>query len=116
MGNVKEFSLSLPDANASELASLLEDFQQKILIEVAYEDNVSVELVKSSQSTQDLGAMLGIVLGAKATIVLATGVSAWLKRNNQSRIRIWTSDGEVVDITNVESQHIAEVLSNLKQT
>lgn len=109
-----EFELTLPDARDSDLTALLQDLQQSMNVELASDSDFSMELRKSDQTTQDLGTILAVILGAKATIALAAGISAWMKRKNQARIRIKTASGEEVYITNLESRHIAEVLANLK--
>ena len=114
MNKSKKFKISLPDANLSQRTALLQDLQRAMRVELSSEDEFSAELKKDEQSTQDLGTILAVILGAKATIALAAGISAWMQRKNQTRIRITNDSGEEVDITNLESKHIAEVLANLK--
>lgn len=115
MSEAPTFEISLPDAPAPQMAALLEDMMQSLRSELSHEAMPKIEILKTDQATQDLGTILAIVLGANATIALAAGISAWMQRKNQGRIRIKGRFGNEVEINNLESRHVSEVLANLNQ-
>jgi hypothetical protein len=54
--------------------------------------------VKADEDTQDVGAVLQIVLNASAIASVASGIATWLGRNSGARIQITLPDGTSVDV------------------
>ena len=108
------FIIEFPEEGPREAGILVQELEQAIQNTAADADqtqDVHLERLKARDDTQDFGTILGVVLGAKATIEIAKGISAWLRRKNQTKIRIRTKDGRDVVITNLESKDANAVLN-----
>jgi hypothetical protein len=75
----------------------------------------SVHLAKADPNAQDPGTILAVILGAKASIALATGIALWMRRKNQAYIRIRYPDGKHVDISGVESRDVSKIAQVLSR-
>lgn len=93
--NAKELKLALDNAAAD--ASVASD----------------VRLQKVDPNAQDPGTILAIILSAKATIALATGIALWMRRRNQGRIKIRYPNGMEADISGAESRDISKIAQAL---
>ncbi|WP_327257473.1 effector-associated constant component EACC1 [Streptomyces sp. NBC_01244] len=62
---------------------------------------LNVRRIKADPLTQDLGAVLAIVLGSSSVTVLAGGLAAWLRRRNTVSMVLKKRDrhGATVDVT-----------------
>jgi hypothetical protein len=108
------FVIEFPDASPAEAGRQAADLEQtlKNTLEDA-RSPASVERIRVNPEAQDLGTVLAIILGAKATIELAKGIGKWLSRNNQAKLKLRTRDGREVVLSNLESKDIAGVLKSL---
>jgi hypothetical protein len=106
------FVIEFPDLSPTEAgknaASLYEVLKNELV-----DPEKKLKLERVDPAAQDLGTVIAIILGAKATIELARGVGKWLARNNQTRIRFRTRDGRVVHLNNLESNDVAGILKTL---
>jgi hypothetical protein len=70
-------------------------------------------LRKASDSSQDFGSIVAIVLGASSTIAIAKGISTFLRRNSGARISIVTENGVAVatGLDSKDAVKIAEALA-----
>jgi hypothetical protein len=76
--------------------------------------DVTTERVKGEAGTQDMGAILAVVLGSGAAIELAKALHAWLARRNQVRLTVKTAAGEVV-ASGVESHDVPAIIAALNR-
>ena len=65
---------------------------------------------KVDPNAQDPGTIIAIILGAKATLAIATGIALWMRRKNQGRIRLRFPDGTKADISGTESHDIQGIV------
>src|SRR5690349_4074165 len=106
--------IEFPDAGRREAGKLARDLKLAL-------DNAAAEATVASGATvakvdpkaQDLGTIVAIVLGAKATVALAGGIALWMRRRNQARIRFRYPNGTPVDISGVESRDVAKIVQAL---
>lgn len=107
--------IEFPDTSpriAGTLAHELKAFLDNAVTDKGAVAKTSVE--KVDENAQDVGTILAIILGAEATIALAAGISEWLRRRNQGKIRIVKPDGSYSDIQNVDSDDMAKIITALK--
>lgn len=95
---------------ASRLADDLNDEARKIGSgEIASQ-------VRERSDTQDLGTVVGVVLGAKATREIVKGITRvverWLALSNHTSVRISHKDGRVIEI---RSNNVKEIEKLLRQ-
>lgn len=103
--------IEFPEDNSRQAGVLAQDL--KITIDnLAADQNVKVttSVEKVNPQAQDIGTILAVVLGAKATIEIAKGIAGWLQKRNRGRIRIRKADGTIVDITKAESADMPGIL------
>jgi hypothetical protein len=91
---------SVADANrwASELKEYILDATS----------DVEVEQRRDNPYSQDIGAMLSLVLGAPAVIAVAKALGQWLALHRQAGITIKTPHGEII-ATNLTSEDIMKL-------
>src|SRR2546425_5908355 len=85
------FVIEFPDvspAEASRRAAQLEKIVKNELQDAR--SSASVDRVRVNPEAQDLGTVLAVILGAKATVELAKALGKWLSRPNQGKLRIRT--------------------------
>lgn len=108
------FVIEFPDVSPAQAGIFAEemetDLRNKMLDAKA---DAAVERIRVDPEAQDLGTVLGIVLGAQATVAIAKGIQKWLHRNNQATIRIRTKTGNPVVISNLESRDVKGILEEL---
>jgi hypothetical protein len=117
------FVIEFPDVNkrlAGENAQELKAALDNAAADAGISSGVRLE--KADPNTMDPGTILAVILaakatvvGAKATVALATGIALWLRRKNQARIRIRYSNGTEVDISGAESGDISKIAETLSQ-
>jgi len=111
------FVLEFPDVSTAEAGrcagELAADLENEILDARLGDSNTKIDRLRVRPEAQDLGTIIAIVLGAKATVALAKGIVKWLSRNNQARITIRTADGREFSISNLESKHVHEILKTV---
>jgi hypothetical protein len=73
--------------------------------------DVSAEITKDDQSTQDFGATLVLVLGTPVLVIVAKGISDYLTRTGGS-ITIEEREGKITKIKaeNVKSNDVARII------
>jgi hypothetical protein len=76
---------------ADELMKTIE----RVATEYAVSSDVTAKPLRTSQSTQDFGASLLVLLGGPAAVALAKGVHDFIALNG-SRVTIATENGSVV--------------------
>jgi len=102
--------VEFPDHNPREAANLARDLKRMIDKSLVDGDGASSRIEKVDPNAQDVGTVLAIILGAKATVALAAGIAAWMRRKNQGRLRVVRPDGTAVDVTNAESDDMAKIV------
>jgi hypothetical protein len=108
------FVIEFPGVSSPEASRCAAELEQLLKDELAdTRSPASVERLRIEPEAQDLGTVLAIILGAKATIELAKGISKWLSRHNQGKLRLRTRDGREVAIDNIESKDIPATLKAL---
>jgi Effector Associated Constant Component 1 len=111
------FVIEFPDANKREAGDNAKDL--KVVLDNAAADAgiaSGVRLEKTDPNAQDPGTILAVILGAKASIALATGIALWMRRRNQARIRIRYPDGTEADIIGAESRDVSKIAQALNRT
>jgi hypothetical protein len=104
------FVIEFPDENKREAGDRAKDL--KIALDNASADAGTISevcLAKADPNAQDPGTILAVILDAKASIALATGIALWMRRRNQARIRIRYPNGAHVDISGLESRDVPKI-------
>jgi len=109
-GFVIEFP-GVSDAQAGQFAEELESDLTSALEDEKATDKV--ERIKIDPETQEIGTVLAVILGAKATVALAVGFWHWMSRKNQATLTIKLKDGTIVEIRNTNSEDIAKQIEAL---
>jgi hypothetical protein len=104
--------LNFDGADVAEANRYAEDLRRDLL---EAESTLSVERVRTDATTQDFGATLVLVLGAPAVVAAVAAIKAWLVRNNQASVSVWTRDGKVV-ASGLESKDVPEIVSAIRGT
>jgi hypothetical protein len=75
--------------------------------------SIRATLAPSDPLHQELGTILGIVLGAKAVVALTKGIADWLKLRQQASITIKCKGNEVVakNITSKDVDNLAKLIA-----
>jgi len=108
------FVIEFPEASKPEAGNLAREL--KVELENSATDAgvaAQVSLAKARPEAQDPGTILAVILGAKATVAIATGIALWLRRKNQGRIRLRFPDGREADISGVESRDVSKIVAAL---
>lgn len=100
--------VEFPDQSPRDAANLARDLKR--MVEKSAGEAAATRIEKVNPDAQDVGTVLAIILGAKATVALAAGIAAWMRRRNQGRLRVVRPDGTAVDIKNAESDDMAKIL------
>jgi hypothetical protein len=117
--NENELTITFPDTSSAEAgreAALLEELINQQLREAGLPAIAQQKRVR--EEAMDLGTIVGVVLGARATIELFKGVAVaiqkYMARTNRSRVEIRRPDGRITVITNLESRDVAKVVSAIQ--
>jgi hypothetical protein len=102
--------LDVSTAEASRRAGEMEAILNNSLRDAG--EPATAERIRANPEAQELGTLIGIILGAKATIEIAKGITKWLSRSNQAKVRLISQSGEEVIISNMESRDLAMLLSS----
>jgi hypothetical protein len=103
--------IEFPDRSPRDAAGLARDLKRVVDASAAdVGESAATKVEKVNPEAQDVGTVLAIILGAKATVALAAGITAWMRRKNQGRLRVVRPDGTAVDVTNAESDDMAGIL------
>ena len=94
------------DTNPAEADRLAEDLQN--FLEDEY--NINSLRGKELENTQDFGATIAIILGAKSIVEIAKGIASWLKMTTGKTISIKNEKGEIIG-KNLNSKNITEILN-----
>ena len=84
----KNLFVEFENTSVADAASMAQELRQ-ILLDA--DSSVSTELIKADPNTQDLGSILAVILGAKAVVMVAKGISNYLKLRRSASIRIKVS-------------------------
>jgi hypothetical protein len=100
-------NISLSEANvfAQTLADDLRDSAEEL----------TVEIRKESQETQDFGATLVLILGTAAATKVAAGISKWIARHSGARVLLKKKDGTELLIENADSASAAKIAAALNR-
>ena len=101
------FEIRFVDCTPDEANTYAEELQQQL---TEADSSVTLKRRKDSQSTQDFGATLVLILGTGAITAVAKGFSAWMIRNTGAKVII-TKDGEVV-AENIDSRDAARIVAD----
>jgi hypothetical protein len=105
------FVIEFPDVSRREAGDLAKDL--KLSLDNAAADAgipPEAKVEKVDPNAQDPGTIIAIILGAKATVAIATGIALWMRRKNQGRIRLRFPDGTKADISGTESHDIQGIV------
>ena len=108
------FVIEFPDVSSAQAGLYAEELETDL--KNAIEDagaGGTIERVRINPEALDLGTVLAVILGAKATVEIAKGIAKWLYRNNQTTIRIKAKDGREYMITNLESGDVESIIRAL---
>ena len=100
-----EFTNASPAESGQLAPELISDLTTKF-------PELQVELKKQSATSQDFGTVIGVILGANATLMIAKGIAAYLRRNSGVKISVKTANGHVV-ASNLDSSDAAKIAEAL---
>lgn len=110
--------IGFPDLSSSEAgadAALLEEIINDTL--QAQGDPPLARQQRTDPNAADLGTIVGVILGAPATIILARGIAraiaAYFSRTARAEILITKPDGTVVKVSALESRDVDKVVGKL---
>jgi DNA-binding transcriptional LysR family regulator len=101
-----QFVIKFEDVSVREANVLAEELRSDLL---DADRTLKVERRRDSEASQDFGSTLLLILGTQSVVVLAQAVRAWAARKPQVRIRVETTDGQLVS-SGVESKEAAAVI------
>jgi hypothetical protein len=108
------FIIEFPEVSRAEAGRRARDLEQVLkagLVDTG--PNTSITLARADPAAQELGTLLAILLGAKATTEFAKGLSKWLSRNAQAKVVIRTRDGRRLVLSSMESKDVAAAIESL---
>jgi len=105
MNNVNTFRIIFENESSVEAGKKAQQLRDAILNS---SPDVTAEIVKDDQSTQDLGTTIVLILGSSSVIAVAKGIANYLSRDRAS-ITIETKDGKVVG-TNISGEDAARMV------
>ncbi|HEX8449050.1 MAG TPA: hypothetical protein VF652_05620 [Allosphingosinicella sp.] len=115
-----DLRISFPDLSPGEAgadAALLEEIINDALR--SQDQPATARQQRTDPNAADLGTIVGIVLGAPATIILARGIAralvAYFSRTNRSEVAVTKPDGTVITITHLESRDVEKVAEKLQR-
>jgi len=116
-----DLQIGFPGLSSSEAgadAAMLEEIINDTLRDQG--DPPVAQQQRTDPNAADLGTIVGIVLGAPATIILARGIAraivAYFSRTARAEISIRKPDGTVVTVSALESRDVDKVAEKLRQT
>lgn len=104
-----ELELEVVDVPAGQRSGYATELRDFLLAE---DDGLQVDLVRSDQDRQDLGATLIVAVGA-AAIAVAKGLQKWIAKRNTSTVVIKCGKGREVRVTNVSGKRADELAREL---
>jgi hypothetical protein len=104
------FVVTFPDATSAEANVLAGTFIDAVR---ELDRGIAVNRAKGRPDTQDLGAIVTLMLGTAAVTAVAKGISAWLARNSGTRIEIWYKGELVIKASHLESTDAAKIVKAL---
>lgn len=108
--STQTFMLKFDGADISDANRYAESLRRALM---ETEPALSVDRVRTDATTQDFGATLVLVLGAPAVVAAVEAIKAWLVRNNQASISVWTPDGIVV-ASRLESKDVPATVASIR--
>jgi hypothetical protein len=113
MVNDQTFMISFEDESVADSGQKVVQLRDTLL---DLTPDVSAEIVKENQSTQDFGATLVLVLGAPAVVVIAKGITDYLSRTGAT-LTIQDRNGKVIakNIKSTDAARIVEAFSQKKK-
>ena len=75
------FEIRFNGQTSADAGNLANSLRQDLL---SISDEVSCEITKDNQNTQDFGATLVLVLGTPAVVIIAKGISDFIRRTRSS--------------------------------
>lgn len=107
----------MPISIKLELQEIRPSLQTRFVKELEIELKRDVPAIKteilSIPGNQDLGTILELVLAAPSVIIVAKGISEYLKRRNISKIKIKIGENTVT-ASNLDSKSIVKIVRELK--
>jgi hypothetical protein len=98
MENQSEFRLTFQNVSTADANKLAQELERELS-----RAGIQVSRRRDSESAQDFGATLVLVLGTPAVLVAARSLHAWVQRKNAGRLRIEDDRGTLV-AENIESK------------
>lgn len=93
-----KFTLRFPNTSLADEDYLAERFSSEVS---NFSKNVKLNRIKSSTSTQDLGALVEIVVGSASLIEFVRTLYSWMRRRNVYEVVL--KDGDRCVLIKVES-------------
>jgi hypothetical protein len=104
----QRITINFDDVSLAEGNRLAQDLQSYLLIN----HEVKTELSKETSGTQDLGTIIGIILGSASIKAIAAGLSNWLLKKQSRQITI-RKNGDIIG-KNLSSKDIDAILKTIK--
>lgn len=110
----QKIRIQLPDSDKRQASALIKSLDIELKKSLSdYDQEAELNLEKEDPNSQDIGTILAIILGAKATVAIAIGIANWMNRNNQTEFTVTNADGDTISIKNAESKHIEGALKSI---
>lgn len=114
MDNQQQYTLAFENGSVADANRWASELKEYILDATS---DAKVEQQRDNPHSQDLGAVLSLVLGAPAVIAVAKALGQWLALHREAGITIKTSHGEIIgtNLTNKDIMKLAELLLSQKE-
>jgi hypothetical protein len=103
----QRITITFDNVSLAEANRLAQELQSYLLIN----HEVKSELNKETLGTQDLGAIVGIVLGSASIKAIVAGLSNWLLKKQSREITI-KKNGDIIG-KNLSSRDIENILKTI---
>ena len=105
-------SLTLEFENIEPLmkSRFIKELEEQLLRE---DPTISMEII-SEKGNQDLGTILQVVLTAPSIIIIAKGISDYLRRRNNATVLISSQDKEIT-ATGVTSNTVLDIIKEINE-
>ena len=105
------YLISFEGVSTAEAGSHATELRQVLLDS---SEDVSVEIVRHDDSSQNFGDVLQVVLAAPAAVIAARALRDWLRMRHSASIEIRTIEGHLV-AKNITSKDAASLVDKLQR-